>query len=150
MLKKITMVVMAFTLFFAFSFHDNADAARRGGGMGGIGGGYKSGVKSFTTTPKKSTSTDNVSKSGTSRSSSVSGTQANRGFFSGGSFMRGLMIGGLSGLLFGSLFSGMGGFGNILGLVVNLFAIYLAVVLIASLFRRFSRPRKPDPRDGRY
>ncbi|GGA20352.1 hypothetical protein [Paenibacillus physcomitrellae] len=145
MLKKIVMVVMAFTLFFAFTIQDNVDAKGR------IGGGYKSGVKSHTTTPNKSTTTDNVSKSGTTSSTKgTAGTTANRGFFSGGSFMKGLMIGGLSGLLFGSLFAGMGGFGNLLGLAVNIFAIYLIIVIAAALFRRFTRPRKPDPRDGRY
>lgn len=146
MLKKIVMVAMAFTLFFAFTFHDNADA-RRGGSFGG--GSYKSGVKSYKTTPKKSTTTDKATTSSTKNPNGTSST-AKRGFFSGGSFMKGLMIGGLSGLLFGSLFSGMGGFGNILGFLVNIFAIYLVVMVIAALFRRFSRPRKPDPRDGRY
>ncbi|WP_223067157.1 hypothetical protein [Paenibacillus caui] len=139
MLKKLTMVFMAFTLLLAFTVHDNADARRSGGS-------YKSGVRSHTTTPKKSTTTDSATKSNTSSKSSTT----NRGFFSGGSFMKGMMIGGLAGLLFGGLFSSMGGFGSILGLAVNLFAIYLIIVMAAALFRRFTRPRKPDPRDGRY
>ncbi|ANS75178.1 hypothetical protein AWM70_11660 [Paenibacillus yonginensis] len=145
MLKKIVMVVMAFTLFFAFTVQDSVDAKGR------IGGSYRSGVKSHTTTPNKSTTKDNVSKSSTgSTTGGTAASTANRGFFSGGSFMKGMMIGGLSGLLFGSLFASMGGFGNLLGLALNIFAIYLVVVIAAALFRRFSRPRKPDPRDGRY
>jgi predicted lipid-binding transport protein (Tim44 family) len=142
MLKKLMMVVMALTLLFAFTAHGSVDAK-----------GYRSGVKTHTTIPNKSTTTDHTTKpnsGSTTGSTSSAGTTANRGFFSGGSFMKGLMIGGLSGLLFGSLFSGMGGFGNLLGLVINILAIYIVIRIVASLFRYFSRPRKPDPRDGRY
>lgn len=52
-MKRVMMIVMAFTLFFAVTVPDFADARR--------GGGFKSGSRGFTTTPKKST-TDNVKK----------------------------------------------------------------------------------------
>ncbi|WP_138493284.1 hypothetical protein [Paenibacillus pinistramenti] len=145
MLKKLMMVVMAFTLLFAVTVPNMADAKGR------VGGSYSSGVKSYSNTPSKSTSSGSVSSSSTSsKTGTTASTTTNRGFFSGGSFMKGMMIGGLSGLLFGSLFAGMGGFGSLLGLAVNLFAIYLVIVIAASLFRRFSRPRNHNPRDGRY
>ncbi|MNN17818.1 hypothetical protein D3C81_1310140 [compost metagenome] len=151
MFKKMTMIVMAFTLIFAFTSPDLADAKRSGG--------FKSGTRSYTTTPKKSTTTDsNVQKSTTTsnnKSSATTGTNTKRGFFSGGGFMKGLMIGGLAGMLFGGLFSGMGAFGNLLGLAVNLLAIYVVIVAVMALYRRFkNKPRQPRHDDygrgGRY
>ncbi|SDE78954.1 hypothetical protein SAMN04488542_102133 [Fontibacillus panacisegetis] len=152
MLKKMTMIVMAFTLIFAFTSPDLADAKRSGG--------FKSGTRSYTTTPKKSTTTDsNVQKSTTTsnnKSSATStGSNTKRGFFSGGGFMKGLMIGGLAGMLFGGLFSGMGAFGNLLGLAVNLLAIYIVIVAVMALYRRFkNKPGQPRNdnygRGGRY
>ncbi len=143
-----TMIVMAFTLVLDFSSAGLVDAQR---------GGFKSGTRSYTTTPKKSTTTDNnVQKSNTTSNnkSSAATPGANRGFFSGGSFMKGLMIGGLAGMLFGGLFSGMGAFGNLLGLAGNLFAIYFVIVAIMAIYRRFKGPRQPRNNDyqggGRY
>lgn len=113
---------------------DFADARR--------GGGFKSGTRSYTTTPKKTTDsgvskTDNT-KSSTGSTSSTSST--GRGFFSGGSLFKGMMMGGLAGLLFGSMFAGMGMIGNFLGLAINLFAIYAVVMIVLALFRRKQRP----------
>nr|WP_202128571.1 hypothetical protein [Paenibacillus dendrobii] len=145
-LKKWIMIIMAFTFFFAISVPaDNADA-RRGGGSS-----FRSGTKGFTNTPKKSTTTDNVKKStNTNTNKSTAGTTAKRGFFSGGSFMKGLMIGGLAGMLFGGMFGGMGAFGNILGLIINLLAVYVVISLVIAAIRAYKNRRKPDPRDGRY
>lgn len=44
-MKRVMMILMAFTLFFAVAAPDFADA-RRGGG------GFKSGTRSYSTTPK--------------------------------------------------------------------------------------------------
>jgi predicted lipid-binding transport protein (Tim44 family) len=141
-MKRVMMIVMAFTLFFAVTAPDFADAKRSG---------FKSGSRGFTTTPKKST-TDNVKQSDSTKGSmaGTSGTTAKRGFFSGGSLMKGMMIGGLAGFLFGSMFSGMGAFGNIIGFLINMFAIYLVVMLVMSFFRRRKERRRFEERDGRY
>lgn len=140
-MKRVMMIVMAFTLFFAVTAPDFADARR---------GGFKSGSRGFTTTPKKST-TNNVKKSDSTKGTTAGTTAgAKRGFFSGGSLMKGLMIGGLAGFLFGGMFGGMGAFGDFLGLVVNMLAIYLVVVLIMSFFRRRRERRRLEERDGRY
>jgi len=64
--------------------------------------------------------------------------------------MKGMMIGGLAGFLFGSMFAGMGIFGNLLGFAVNLLAIYLVVMLVMSFFRRRQQRRRFEERDGRY
>lgn len=142
-MKRVMMILMAFTLFFAVTAPDFADA-RRGGG------GFKSGTRGYTTTPKKST-TDNVKQSDSSTGTKAgTAAKANRGFFSGGSLMKGLMIGGLAGFLFGGLFAGMGAFGNLLGFAVNMLAVYLVVMLIMSFFRRRKERRRLQERDGRY
>lgn len=71
--------------------------------------------------------------------------------FSGGSFMKGLMIGGLAGMLFGGLFGNMGFFGEILGLLVNLMALFALFMLVVMIFRKFKDRRKPPrPDSGRW
>ncbi|MMZ65757.1 hypothetical protein D1872_281890 [compost metagenome] len=70
--------------------------------------------------------------------------------FGGGGLMKGLMIGGIAGLLFGGLFAGMGGLGEILGLAVNLLVIYVIVVAAFALYRNFKNRRKVnDSHQGR-
>ena len=143
-MKRVMMFVMAFTLFFAVTAPDFADA-RRGGG------GFKSGTRGFSTTPKKST-TNNVNKTDSTKGSTAgTAANANRGFLSGGSLMKGMMIGGLAGLLFGGMFAGMGALGNIIGFLINMFAIYVIVSLAMSFFRRRKeRRRLEEQQDGRY
>lgn len=142
--KRISLVIMALTVFFAMVSPDFADARR--------GGGFKSGTRTYTTTPKKTTDSG-IQKTGSSKSStgSTSSTASNgRGFFSGGSLFKGMMMGGIAGLLFGSMFAGMGMMGNILGLAVNVFAIYIVFMLVMTLFRRKQQPQPSDDRGARY
>ncbi|WP_397361686.1 hypothetical protein [Paenibacillus sp.] len=142
-MKRIMMIVMAFTLFFAVATPNFVDAKRGGGG-------FKSGTRSYSTTPKKST-TDNVRKSDSTKSSTAGSTaNTKRGFFSGGGLMKGMMIGGLAGLLFGGMFAGMGAFGNILGFAINMLAIYVLVMLVMSFFRRRKERRRLEDQGGRY
>ncbi|WP_028561194.1 hypothetical protein [Paenibacillus pinihumi] len=135
-MKKLMLLMMAFTLFLAFAVPDSADAKR--------GGGMKSGRSGFTQTPKKPA--ENVQKSDASTASksqaATTGSTANRGFFGGGGFMKGLMIGGLAGMLFGGLFGGMGFMGDILGLLINVFAIVLLFVAIRAIFNYFRNNKK--------
>jgi predicted lipid-binding transport protein (Tim44 family) len=111
---------------------------------------FSSGKRSYTKTPAKSQDQVSKSTSGTKTGSSSSATGANakRGFFSGGSLMKGLMIGGLAGLFFGSVFSGMGFFGNFLGLLVNVLAIIVLIAIVqavlASIRRKRETRQRPD------
>ncbi|MFB9330490.1 hypothetical protein ACFFSY_31495 [Paenibacillus aurantiacus] len=132
-MKKSMLLIMAFTLIFAV-FAGTASAKPRGGS-------FKSPKQSYSSTPKK---TDNVqqSNSGTKNTTGAA-TTTKRGFSSGGSFMKGLMIGGLAGMLFGSMFMNMGFMGDFLGLLVNLFAIFLLFVAIRGIVRYFRNRRKP-------
>lgn len=141
MLKKMMLLMMVLTVFFTFTAPDFADARR--------GGGFKSGPRSYNPTPKKPSQSEYQNTTGNRNKTQAGTPTTNRGFFSGGSFMRGMMIGGLAGLLFGGLFSSMGFFGNLLGLAVNLLAIYVIVVAVAALYRRFKKqPRHDDYRNG--
>ncbi|GAA0135958.1 hypothetical protein YSY43_27980 [Paenibacillus sp. YSY-4.3] len=152
MFKKMTALVMVFTLLFAFASTDFADARR--------GGGFKSGPRSYTTTPNKSSNVNKSESNTTNKSTTTTGATNNRtgGFFGGGSFMKGMMVGGLAGLLFGGMFGNMGAFGELFGLAINLLAIYLIVRVAVALFRRFKKPQvyqgprhdDHDNRGGRY
>ncbi|MCM3698569.1 hypothetical protein [Paenibacillus macerans] len=144
MMKKLMLIAMAFTLFFAFTTPDLADAKR---------GGFKSGPRTYNPAPNKPATGDYQRTDGatSNKNGGTVGSTTGRGFFSGGGFMRGLMVGGLAGLLFGGLFGNMGFFGNLLGLAVNLLAIYVIIAAAVALYRRFKRqPRQEHPRGGRY
>ncbi|WP_027084825.1 hypothetical protein [Cohnella panacarvi] len=108
---------------------------------------FSSGKKSFTKTPSKSDSGVSQSSTTKSNSASTAGTTANRGFFSGGSFMKGMMIGGLAGLMFGSMFAGMGALGNFFGLIINVLALFVLFAVFRAIYDRFkNRRRQPhDP-----
>lgn len=58
--------------------------------------------------------------------------------------MKGLMLGGLAGLLFGSLFSGMGLLGNILGLLINVAAIVVIVMLVIKIVNMFKDKKRKE------
>lgn len=138
-MKKGFLVMIALTLLLAIGFPQEADARR---------GGFKSPKQSFTQTPKKS---DNVSQTttGSKTTGATAGTAAKTGgLFGGSGFMKGMMLGGLAGMLFGGLFGGMGAFGEILGLMVNLLAIFAVIMLIrvAFVYLRSKKDQRPNQR----
>lgn len=134
-MKKLGMVLFAFTLLFAsvstvLVFDDTAVEAKS----------YKSGKKGFS--PNKS----NIQKDKNTDSSTVNkntkdktNTTATKGGFSSGGFMRGLFVGGLAGMLFGSLFSDMGALGSLLGFIINVGAILLVVYLVLKIYYAMKR-----------
>lgn len=132
------MLVLTIFLTLSLGFGQTADAKRGGGGI-------KSGKSSFTQ------KTDTSQKSNTGSTSSTSGTKSNKtgstattksgGLFGGSSFMKGMMIGGLAGMLFGGMFANMGGFGEILGLLINIAAI-LAIFMVIRAAWTYVRNNK--------
>lgn len=138
-MKKGFMVFMAVALFFTIGFSQYADAKPRGGGI-------KSPKQSYTQTPKK----DNASQSNSGTKAGTTAGTKKTGGFSGGGLMKGLMIGGLAGLMFGSLFSGLGAFGNFLGLMVNLLAIFAVIMLIRVAFVYLRSKRNPPDQRRPY
>jgi hypothetical protein len=140
MLKKLLVLIMASMLVFSVTAPNLVDAKPS----------YRSPSKSFS--PVQKAPTNNVtSKQPASTTTKAPGaTAAKPGFFSGG-LMKGLLIGGIAGMLFGGMFGGMGAFGNILGLLVNVFAIFLLFVVIRNIVMYFINRRKlNDTNNKRY
>ncbi|MFT8872382.1 MAG: hypothetical protein ABF868_08820 [Sporolactobacillus sp.] len=133
MLKKWTAVCLALTLIFVPAtlavVPPHAHVA--------IAKGYRSGVKSF-----HSTTTQTNRGSFFTRKTQT--TQTTNRPSVGGSFLRGAIFGGLSGLLLGHLFSHMGGFGMFAGLLINIIGMLVVLALIRYLFVRFTRRRRED------
>lgn len=136
-MKKGLLVIMAFALFLTFGL-GQADAAKRGGG-------FKSPKQSYTETPKKQANVQETT-TGTKTGATTPGATTNKGFFGGGSFMKGMLVGGLAGMLFGGLLGSMGGMGQFFGLLINLIAIFVLVRIVISLFRMFKKKNNPDTR----
>jgi predicted lipid-binding transport protein (Tim44 family) len=134
MFKKMVVLIMASMLVFSFVGPSLVVDAKSS---------YKSPKKSFTPTQPQKAPTDNVNRNqtGSPTSNTPSVAPANRGFFSGG-LMKGLLIGGVAGMLFGGMFGGLGAFGNILGFLVNILAIFLLFVIIKSIVVYFVQRRK--------
>ena len=143
-MKKILSVLLTAALVFSpvgnVVFHNDTTTVEAKS--------YKSGKKSFnrnnnTTNNNNSSNFQQNKKSNTTNNAT---TTTKRGFFSGGGFMRGLMIGGLAGMLFGGLFANMGFMGDLLGLFINLIAIFVVIALIRKIFSFFKNNKKdPDP-----
>jgi predicted lipid-binding transport protein (Tim44 family) len=142
MFKKLAVLIMASMLVFSFTVPALVDAKAS----------YKAPPKSYTPTQPQKAPTNNVTRNEpgsptTKTPGATTGTKP--GFFSGG-LMRGLLIGGMAGLLFGGLFGNMGGLGNILGLLVNVLAIYLLFVIIKNIVFYFIQRRKMNQNPKRY
>lgn len=134
-MKKGLIVMLALSLALTLS-HPSADARPRRG--------IKSPRQSYTETPKKRENTERAN-TGTN-TGAATGAAAKRGFWSGGTFFRGLMVGGLAGLLFGGLLSGWGAFGSLIGLLINAAAIFAIIMLVRAVYVRFRNNRRPDER----
>ena len=153
-MKKLSAILLAFTLVFSsvgsvilFDGVQTAEAKS-----------YKSGKKSFNSNNGSSnniqnndngTGTSSVNKATTNNNNKTTGTTtANKGGFFGGGLMRGLFIGGLAGLLFGSLFSDMGLIGNLLGFLINAAAIIFIVFICIKIYQMMKRKKDKEVRDS--
>jgi predicted lipid-binding transport protein (Tim44 family) len=142
---KALLTLAVFAVFFAAAA-DDADARR---------GRFVAPKKTYTEQPKKMQDgagtvnrSDSGTTSGTKAGANPTGTAGTqRGSFGGGSFLKGLMIGGLAGFLFGSLFAHMGFLGELLGLMINLLAIYFLFVLVRAAYRYFRDRKPPRPHE---
>lgn len=144
-MKKLLLAILSCMVLFTFTAPATVDAKPRSGS-------YSTPKKSYTpTTPSKS-QTDNVTRSDQGNTAKTPGTTAqaaNRGFFSGGSLFKGMLIGGLAGMLFGGLFGNMGFMGNVLGFMVNMLAIVVLIIAIKGIVSYFIR-RRNETRAKRY
>jgi predicted lipid-binding transport protein (Tim44 family) len=140
--KKIMTLLTAFTLAFAtlsFVTTDHAEAK-----------GYRSGKKSFTPsqnqtiTPNKSQSS-NIKQTTPNTKPSTSAKPASKSKI--GSFAKGLLIGGLGGLLVGSLFAGLGPIGSILSLMINVLFFAGIIMLIGKAFKYYKKQRRREAQE---
>ncbi|MDQ0216351.1 putative lipid-binding transport protein (Tim44 family) [Oikeobacillus pervagus] len=138
--KKILKFFMAFAIILApISFVAIDDASAKG---------YKSGKRSYSPSksqpvfPKKDTNNQS-SKVKQDENKTVKNNTAAQKPNKGG-MLKGLLLGGLGGLLIGSLFAGMGlgGFGSILAFIVNILVIVGIIMLIRNIFIYFKNSRK--------
>ncbi|WP_459502954.1 hypothetical protein [Bacillus sp. C1] len=139
MLKKIVTVMTALMVVFgasSFVFVDHAAAKS-----------YKSGKKSFTPSSGQNSKVDlnkkdsnvNAQKTNPDTKTKASNTapKSNKG-----SFMKGLLLGGLGGLLMGSLFANMGALGSVLAFMVNMLLVAGIAMLAVRAFKYFKNKRK--------
>ena len=136
-LKKLMVALLTITLIFSpignFVFNDApiAEAKR-----------YKSGKKSFNTNKQNTPTQSNIQKDKEAKKPDAQKNTKSPSANKGG-LMRGLLVGGVAGLLFGSLFANMGMLGSILGFMINAAAIIFLVVIIRKVFGLL-RARKQD------
>lgn len=115
--------------------------------------GYKSVRRGFTPTPKRNNQQpkrdNNQNNYNKSTNKSTNANTKKRGFFSGG-LARGLMIGGLAGLLFGGFLGNMGAFGSFLGLLINIIAIMFIINIGISIFKSMRANRHRTREDANH
>ncbi|WP_332645563.1 hypothetical protein [Lysinibacillus sp. 54212] len=149
-MKKLVAVLFAFTLVFSsvgstlFFAGDTQVEAKS----------YKSGKKGYSNNKNDSNSNiqnkENENKNNTATNNSTNNsnktdaTKSSKGGFTAGGLMKGLFIGGLAGLLFGSLFSDLGVLGSILGFLVNAGAILLIVFLCIKIYQAVTRKKEKE------
>ncbi|MFS0862779.1 hypothetical protein [Fredinandcohnia sp. 179-A 10B2 NHS] len=140
-MKKILAAIVALSLILSpvgnFVFQDSTTTVEAKG--------YKSGKKSFNSNignqnksnfqQKKNTDTTTTNKSTT--------TTPKGGLMSGG-LMKGLMLGGLAGFLFGGLLSNMGVLGSFFGLMINIIAIYVLFSVIRKIFNLVRKKKNEE------
>ncbi|WP_252503032.1 hypothetical protein [Sporosarcina sp. Marseille-Q4943] len=130
-MKKILSALLALTIVMSpigsFILNDHATTveAKR----------YKSGKKSFNPSQNNFTKpkVDKKQEDNASFAKPTKNQSSKGGFFSGG-LMRGLFVGGIAGLLFGSLFANMGMLGSVLGFLINMLAIIFVISMIRRIF----------------
>lgn len=138
MLKKLVALFAALMLALAplgFIGHDDAAYAKRS---------YSSGSKSFkpSTTPSNNISNVTPQKQPSSATTTKTPLKQSAPAASKGGFMKGMLYGGLAGLLLGSLFANMGGLGAILGLLINIIGIAILFILVMKVVNYFKTQRK--------
>lgn len=151
-MKKLSAIFIAFTLAFSsvgtvILFDDDVQTVEAKS--------YKSGKKSYNNNTGSNNYMQNndsgtnstVNKSTTTTNKSNTGTTKGGGFTTGG-LMKGLFVGGLAGLIFGSLFSDMGLIGNILGFAINAFAIIFIVFICIKIYQMLTRKKNKEVTDA--
>lgn len=144
-MKKLLASLLAFTILFSpvgnMIFNDEpvAEAKR-----------YKSGKKSFNVDKQKTPTQSNIQKEKDKDKNSNTTATPNNKKSSGGEFMKGMIAGGLAGLLFGSLFANMGMLGSVLGFLINAAAIVFLIVIIKKVFTLFTEKKRREEEEKKW
>src|SRR5699024_6148756 len=104
---------------------------------------YRSGKKSFNM-PKNRPNQSNLQKKQNQQPSKHNATTKQQN--SKSRLMKGVIVGALSGLLFGRMLAIMGMICSLSGLLINIGAVYLLFVIIHNIFRLF--PERRDREDA--
>ncbi|MGE8079460.1 hypothetical protein [Peribacillus loiseleuriae] len=110
---------------------------------------YKSGKRSFNTNRSTTNNNSNIQSNKKSDATTKSNTKAKSNPVAKGGLMKGILYGGIAGLLFGSLFANMGGFGAVLGFMVNVIAIIILISIIRRIYIFFKNKKKENPNPWR-
>lgn len=135
MFKKLLIFFVAFAFIFApsgFIGVDEASAAKS----------YKSGKKSFNTNNSDSVTNSSTNKQGTTSTPQTPAKSPSVAKPSTGGFMKGLLLGGLAGLLLGSMLDDLGFLGTLLALFVNILAVVGIFMIVRKLYLHFANERK--------
>ncbi|TXC91582.1 hypothetical protein FS935_08065 [Metabacillus litoralis] len=137
MLKKLFSAMLVTTLLFTpvggFLLGDQITTVSAKG--------YKSGKKSFNSNTNNNTNSPSLfKKQDSSKTNQNSATTKPKT----GSLMKGLFLGGLAGLLLGGLLSNLGILGSIIGLFVNVLAIFAVIFIIRKIFTYYKNKRKSE------
>lgn len=147
-LKKLVAALLTATLVFSsvgsLVFNDQSTTAEAKS--------YKSGKKSFNTNNNSTNNNSNIQKKqqdSTTATNKSNTTTNKKGGFSSGGLMKGLFVGGIAGLLFGSMFANMGALGSLLGFAINAAAIIFIVVVIRKIFDMFKKKKQEEANSWR-
>lgn len=138
-MKKILMLFMSMALVFSAGTFVNVDHADAKGKKS-----YNSGTKGYQPSSKQNSNISNQNSNVNSpakNTAPVKSTAAPAKSKSGG-FMKGLLFGGIAGLLLGGLINSLGSFGAILGLLINVLFIVMAIVVIRKLYVSYKKKKK--------
>ncbi|WP_338753086.1 hypothetical protein [Bacillus sp. FJAT-52991] len=139
MIKKIMASLLVLSLCFvpvAHMLDQNANVASAKK--------YNSGKKSYNSNSTNSNSPSTFKKENDKKDSMTTAKKSTATKSNKGGFLKGMMLGGLAGLLFGSLLGNLGVLGSILGFMINTLAIVAIVMIVRKIFTSLKKKRKDD------
>ena len=114
---------------------------------------YKSGKKGFSNNNGSSSSNNslfsNQKKDTDSKQNSSAAKKNDSASSKSGGFMKGMLFGGLAGLMLGGLLGNMGAMGAVLGLLINIIAVVAVFMIIRKLFQMYINKRLEKERERR-
>lgn len=140
MIKKLFSAILVLTVLFTpvggFLLGDQLTTASAKG--------YKSGKKSFNSNTTNNNSPSLFKKDETNQKSSTTTKSNTTAKSKTGGLMKGLLLGGVAGLLLGGMLSNLGILGSVIGLFINVLAIFAVIFIIRKIFSMIKNKRKSE------